>query len=202
MAVELTYVKGLPELAAHLKTLPAKIRRTCLRNGVAAGARLVRDQAKRNAPISSGMRLRKGTARIGGKRVQGQYKVPPGTLRRAALLKFVKEESNDTQVNYIVTFRKGRNQQARGRDAFYASWVEFGHKIVARFKGKYTDYKIRGRGRLTGISLRRRQATASGRRTKGARFLTSAIDQLQATARDRMIRTIRTDLLKISDFKP
>ncbi|MGH7785087.1 MAG: hypothetical protein ACREO5_14765, partial [Candidatus Binatia bacterium] len=51
----------------------------------------------------------------------------PGTLRRAAITKFVATASNATQVEYIVTFRKGPRQQKGGRDAFYASWVEFGH---------------------------------------------------------------------------
>ncbi len=42
---------GFDELAAKLREIPEALRRRVLRNALAAGARLVRDEAKRSAPV-------------------------------------------------------------------------------------------------------------------------------------------------------
>ena len=42
-------VSGVPELKELLSALPGKLRKQALRNALAAGARLVRDEAKANA---------------------------------------------------------------------------------------------------------------------------------------------------------
>jgi HK97 gp10 family phage protein len=52
MAVELK-VTGIPDLKAALKSIPDKLRRRALRNALAAGARLVRDEARQKAPVLS-----------------------------------------------------------------------------------------------------------------------------------------------------
>ena len=134
-------VKGLQELKARLDALPKEVAQRGLRRAVAAGASVIRAAAKKAAPVAAGP-IRRG----GGK------ETAPGTLQRGAMAKFIKAESNDTQVFYIVGFRQGKRQQKSNRDAFYASWVEFGHKIVPR----------RGKGARKGTLARnRRQATAS-----------------------------------------
>ena len=45
------HISGLKELQEALKQLPQNIARNVLRGAVSAGAALVRDEAKRNAPV-------------------------------------------------------------------------------------------------------------------------------------------------------
>lgn len=129
-------IKGLDELKRRLDMLPKDVASKALRKSVAAGASVIRLAAKNAAPVSAGP-VRRG----GGKQTT------PGTLKRAALMKYVKAESNDTQVSYIVGFRQGKRNQKSNRDAFYASWVEFGHKVVPR----------RGKGAKRGTLARNRR---------------------------------------------
>lgn len=129
-------LQGFNELTAKLREMPDNINRNALRAAVSSGAALVRDETKLRAPVKSGV------------------------LRRSLYIKQVRELSELTRQTFFIGARQGRKEQAVGkkrlnRDAYYGKWVERGHRIVARFKGKYTDYKIRGRGRLTGLAVRR-----------------------------------------------
>jgi hypothetical protein len=53
MAADTVQVKGLDELKRKLADVPKALRKRVLRNALAAGAREVRDVAKRNAPTLS-----------------------------------------------------------------------------------------------------------------------------------------------------
>lgn len=166
---EIVTIKGLDELNRKLKELPIKLQKTIVRKALGAGSQVIKKAAIALAPISS-MPVHRRKGRV----------TQPGVLKAAAIVKFVREQSNDTQSVEIITFRRGPKAQrvgktASNKDAFYASWVEFGHKIVPRFKGKYTDYRLYGRKRLTGLRTRRRAAEAAGgARVAGRRFLTQA----------------------------
>lgn len=94
-----------------------------------AGADLLRDEAKRNA----------------------QSHIQTGTLHRNIIVKRVEEESDGAlrQV-YIVTVRRGNYG---GGDAYYARWVERGHKFVP----KNTNVSART-GRTIGWAAHRRAA--------------------------------------------
>ena len=121
MTTELVHVQGLAELEKRLAALPTLLARTALRKAVSKGAAVIRDAARAAAPIAAAPH----------RRARGVV-VAPGTLKRAALIRFVRELSNDQQVEYIVAFRRGKRQQKGNRDAFYAPWVEFGHRIRPR----------------------------------------------------------------------
>lgn len=54
-----THVKGLAELQKFLDTLPAKIEQNIMRSALRAGANVVKDEAKSNVPVKSGL-LRDG----------------------------------------------------------------------------------------------------------------------------------------------
>lgn len=56
---ELTHVKGLSELQAFLDALPAKMESNIMRAALRQGANVVRDEAKANVPVKSGL-LRAG----------------------------------------------------------------------------------------------------------------------------------------------
>jgi HK97 gp10 family phage protein len=48
------HVRGLSELQKFLDELPQKVEQNILRSALSAGARVVRDQAKANAPVKTG----------------------------------------------------------------------------------------------------------------------------------------------------
>ena len=161
---EIIKVYGLEELARKLKALPARMTRNALRSGVNAGARLVRDTYKMSVNSRT------------------------GTLRRSIVTKFIRERSNDQQAMYYVTARKGKKLQRLGKrnaDAYYAGWVEFGHKIVPR-GGKGT--------------FRARRAAATGT-VEGKRWLTRAFESKKLSALDAIKIRIGQNLAKMAEFK-
>lgn len=119
--IESVQIAGLAELADALKELPDRIARNALRGAVGAGARVIRDEAKLRAPLYTGP--------------VSEGHPPPGTLKRSIVQKQIAELSSLTKQVYYVTVRKGKKYQKQGKkgnlsqDAYYASWVEFGHWI-------------------------------------------------------------------------
>ena len=117
--MEYEHISGLKELQEALKQLPLNIARNVLRGAVGAGAALVRDEAKRKAPGYT------GTPAMGHP--------PRGTLKRAIYIKQIRERSSQFKQVFFVGVRKGKKYQKQGKhgnrsqDAYYASWVEFGH---------------------------------------------------------------------------
>lgn len=133
MAVETSFhpITGLTEAIATLKALPDKLRKRALRNALAAGARLVRDEAKRKAPVisASDPAVRKGWRK-------------PGTLKNAITVRTSKVARRAGNVGVFVNvrpakgavFRKGVQVKGSQRgaknpsDPFFWRFVEFGTK--------------------------------------------------------------------------
>jgi HK97 gp10 family phage protein len=180
MSEQLTYVKGLEQLTAALKSLPAKVATRTLRRAVSAGAAVIRDAARANAPTAERI-IKRG----------GGVVTLPGTLKKSIVIKYVPSNSNDNQVQYVVAIRKGKRLQKSGRDAFYASFVEFGHKLVPR-RTSATPGRLRSR---------QQQATASGAEVRGYRYLTRAIDQYHGAAVDKIRDALASELAKLPEFK-
>ena len=115
---ELQNIDGLKELQASLQRLPENIAKNVLRGAVNAGAAVIRDEAKLKSPVMH-------------EAIPSHQ--PPGTLKRAIIVKQIPEKSGPTQQTFFVTVRKGKKLQGQGKkgnksqDAYYASWVEFGH---------------------------------------------------------------------------
>jgi HK97 gp10 family phage protein len=101
---EFIQLQGLEAMKRAFAAQPEEIATKVLRKGVFAGASEVKMAAAAYAPFKT------------------------GRLRRAAIVKFVRADSNATQVKYIVTFRQGKREQKSDRDAYYARFVEFGHR--------------------------------------------------------------------------
>lgn len=168
-----TKVQGLEELKATLAKLPIEIGRKVLRQGTSAGAAKLKGFLKAEVPQRT------------------------GTLQRSAIIKFVRENSNDTQAVYIVTFRRGKKAQARSatskktgktrqvanKDAFYASYVEFGHKVVPR--------KSKGGG----------QRPSGRTRVEGKHYLRDSFQKHQDDAIEAMKAGLTKALLKLPEFK-
>lgn len=115
MATEIR-VEGLKELAQALRELPRQIAAKRLRKPVAAAAMMIRDDARRRAPVYP--------------KSVGQYQPPPGTLRKSIITKYV-GVGDSRRAIYIITVRHGKKYQDYGKkhknvDAYYWSFVEFG----------------------------------------------------------------------------
>lgn len=113
-------VEGLRDLSKALLRLPAELRKRYLKFAVMSASKLIRDLARQLAPKKS------------------------GALRRAIIIKFRADKSNDNQATYIVCVRNGvkvykhkERFKVKGmpaqtievraeEDAFYWRFVEFG----------------------------------------------------------------------------
>lgn len=149
---------GIDKVKAALNGFAGDLRKT-VRGSLRTASRPIQRQASADAPS-----LRFPTRR----RV-------PGTIKRNVRI-FNSKRANGKGgvIGVYVTVKASRKDLKRAPvsgDPYYWRWVESGHKIVARFKGKYTDYRQRGRGRLTGLAQRRKEATGF---VEGRAFLLGA----------------------------
>ena len=113
-------VTGIPDLRAALAGIVPKLRARALRNALAAGARIVRDEARRNAPVinASAVPVRKGYRK-------------PGTLRKAISVRTSKVARRAGDVGVFVNVRPAKRGARGGKsptDPFYWRFVEFGTK--------------------------------------------------------------------------
>lgn len=111
-------VRGLPDLREALRTLAPKLRRRALRNALAAGARLVRDEARKKTPVinPAALAVRKG------------YRAP-GTVKNALAVRTSKLASRAGNVGVFVNVRPAKRGGRGGknpRDPFYWRWLNFG----------------------------------------------------------------------------
>lgn len=174
-------VKGLPELKAKFSKVEAVVAKRILRRMAGAGAQVVK------------------------KAVQGTSLIhdDTGTLRRSVIVKFVRELSNDVQTEYIVTVRKGKKFQAGQKagkgfrkansDAFYASWVEFGHKIVPRASRAIFARNQKG---LNKVTLNSRRA-AAGASVPPHRFLGPTFEATKDAALAAMVAAAKDEFDKL-----
>lgn len=116
------HVQGGDVIARVLRGLPAKFRKDYMRQAVVAGAREVRDEARKNHRFTN----------------------RTGRLERNIIIKFIPKASGPFLVTYFVLVRSGKKFQAmRGKrlrkgvhgpvqainnDAYYWRFVEFGTK--------------------------------------------------------------------------
>lgn len=113
-------VLGLPELRAALMALPIKLRQRALRNALAAGARLVRNDARQRAPVLEQPLRRKG--RIVRK---------PGTVRDAISVRTSKVARRKGDVGVFINVRPakgGKRGAASPDDPYYWRFINWGTK--------------------------------------------------------------------------
>lgn len=115
-------VTGIPDLKAALANVSAQLKRRILRNALAAGARVVRDDAKARTPViaASAQPVRRGVRR-------------PGTVKQAIVVRTSKQARRDGNVGVFVNVRPAKSG-ARGAksptDPFYWRWLEFGTRFM------------------------------------------------------------------------
>ena len=123
--VETVRIEGLAQLDRALRELPDRVANRGLRASVYAGAKVIRDEARAQAP--------KAAQSLGSKQP------PPGTLKRSVIMKQIPELSSLTRQTFFVTVRHGKKFRKQGKkgnlsqDAWYWRFVEFGtRKMRAR----------------------------------------------------------------------
>jgi len=96
-------LKGFDELAAKLRGIVPALRKKVVRNALAAGARLVRDDARRNVPVLSPS-------------VRAPYRTP-GLLKKSLVVRTSKEARKAGDVGVFVNVRpaKGAKYKATTR---------------------------------------------------------------------------------------
>ena len=119
MAGEVVRIEGLDNLKRKLSEVPKAMRKRVLRNALAAGAREVRDVAKRNAPV-----LTLGTS------LKAPYR-KPGTVKQAIRVRTSKADRRAGDVGVFVNVRPAKSGQRGAKnpnDPFYWRFLEFGTK--------------------------------------------------------------------------
>jgi HK97 gp10 family phage protein len=115
-------VRGIPDLRAALEGIAPKLRRRALRNALAAGARVVRDEARRRAPV----------LRVTGHMRKQVRK--PGTVRDAISVRTSKAARKAGDVGVFVNVRPAKRGQRGAKnpnDPFYWRFLEFGTARMA-----------------------------------------------------------------------
>lgn len=122
-------VKGLSEFQRALEQLPKNIGRNVLRGAVRAGAVVLQKEAIRLAPEYQG----------------DDKRVTSGSIKAAIYEKQIAELSNELLQTFYVGVKRGYGRQKGGGkftpikfvggkvaslDAYYWTWVEFGHAYV------------------------------------------------------------------------
>lgn len=113
-------VAGLKELNAALSQLPDRIARNVLRGATAAGAAVIRKEARIRAP------------QYLGEVAQGHP--PPGTLKKSLYQKQIRELSSVLKQVFYVGVRTGKklkDKAGRSLDAYYWRFVEFGSQKMS-----------------------------------------------------------------------
>ena len=100
-------IEGLKELERKMISLGPEISKKALRGALVAGAVVIREEAKRIAPVNT------------------------GRLRRAMYIKRM-PKTNPLAEQVIFGVRHGRKMIKRNLDAYYWSFLEFGTKFIKR----------------------------------------------------------------------
>lgn len=126
--METVEVKGLAEFLAKLRQIPQALRRRVLRNALAAGAREVRDVAKRNTPVLSSRNL------------SAPYR-KPGTVRDAIRVRTSKAARQAGDIGVFVNVKPAESAKYRSATARGL----FGGKARVRLLVKRSDQGAKSR---------------------------------------------------------
>lgn len=182
-------VQGLAELRRALLTYPKKIQKRALDKAMAAGARVVAAEARKNAPVRSN-----------GKWSGGQI-TPAGATRANIVAKRGQRRyAGGSDSYFIVGVRHGKTNtnpvgrdgrkrtvtayDKRGQDPFYWRFQEFGYTAVGRAKA------------LSGAKKRRR-VRPTGRYIPGKFFMTRALSASSGAALEKIRAVLEQEIAKL-----
>lgn len=153
-----TRIEGLDHLKAQLQALPKAMRVRVLRNSLAAGARIVQREAKRNAPVLA-------------QALKSPYR-KPGTVQKAISVRTSKAARRAGDVGVFVNVKPakpGHRGAKSPNDPFYWRWAEFGWTPAT--KG------------VTKAQRRRDNKAGVAKKIAGRKFLTNAARKLPEALR-------------------
>lgn len=169
--VEVTW-QGLDELKARFSSLSAKLQVRAIRNGLSAGARVVRDAAKAKTPV-----LRTPDPRR-----------KPGTVRDAIRVRTSKIAKREGNIGVFINVKPltraqvakfkasaGRKGAANPNDPYYWSWLNWGRAGRAGEAARAGSFQFRGGKRRL---IRGRGARRAVAPMPGAHFLEEGVKQL------------------------
>lgn len=122
-------VKGLPDIKAALAGIAPKLRLRALRNALAAGARVVRQAARKATPVMNPLAPGNRYAYRKGYR-------KPGTVQRAISIRTSKVAKRAGNVGVFVNVRPVKGAARGGkssRDPFYWRFLAFGTQKMRAF---------------------------------------------------------------------
>lgn len=154
MAGEVVRIQGIDDLKNKLLALPKAMRTRVLRNALTAGARIVRDDAKQNAPVLSSANR------------SAPYR-KPGTVRDAIRVRSSRRDRRAGDVGVFVNVKPagaGKRGAKSKDDPFYWRWLEWGWNAARRGESKR--------------SRRALNKSGASKRVQGRRFLTKASGKL------------------------
>jgi HK97 gp10 family phage protein len=115
-------IEGIADFTEKLRSITPAMRKRVVRNALAAGARLVRDEAKRLAPV-----LRPGAA------ISAPFR-NVGTVKKAIRVRTSKADKRDGNIGVFVNVKPAKAGQRGAKnpnDPFYWRFLEFGTKKMA-----------------------------------------------------------------------
>jgi HK97 gp10 family phage protein len=158
-------VQGIADLKRELLAIAPKLRRRALRNALAAGARVFRDEARRRAPVL------KLTTLAGASAVRRGIR-KPGTLRNAIRVRTSKLSTRRGDVGVFVNVKPLKGGGANNpNDPYYWRWQEFGWnpanrsttKASRRYVNKvFSAFRKAGNTQKPGAAFLRGAATRQG----------------------------------------
>jgi hypothetical protein len=159
-------ITGLANATQVLRALPAKLRQRALRNSLAAGARVVRNESRRRTPV-----LKRTTLAGASALKRGIRKV--GTVQRAIAVRTSKANRRAGDVGVFVNVKPLKNGSARNpNDPYYWRWIDKGWNPA------------RGGERTTRAARRRAQAAGRTASAKpGAFFMRAGAAKLPEALR-------------------
>ena len=132
-------IAGISEAVEALKTLVPKLRVRAIRNALAGGGRVFRDEARRLTPI----------LQVNVK--SGKIRRTPGTVRKAITVRTSKQARRAGDVGVFVNVRpakKGTRGANSPTDPFYWRFLEFGTKKMRAFEFLQTAGRTQGQRAL------------------------------------------------------
>lgn len=168
---------GLEQMLAELRSLPTVMQKRVMLGAVATGCSVIRKEAIARAPVYTGD--------------VSQGHPPPGTLKKAIYQVRLQEECTLTMEVWKIGVRQGKAaQSAKGgsKDAYYASWVEYGHYTRGP-KSAGSTRKARRNAIAMGTSL-----VAGAHWIVAQPFMRPAVDTKSAEAFNAMTKYIEDNI--------
>lgn len=147
-------IVGVQELMAELRRLPEVLQQKIMRGAVGTAANVIKREAVMRAPVFTG--------------AVSQGHPPPGALKAAIYATRLVDKCTINSEVWLVGVRQGKRArnsgsktskfgptQGKNLDAYYASWVEYGHYArVSKSMSKDAKAAGRGLGAATWVAAR------------------------------------------------